>query len=49
MARLLFDQNFSFRLVAAPSDLFPESQHLGEAGLERRTMQQSGVMLEDLA
>jgi predicted nuclease of predicted toxin-antitoxin system len=31
--KLLFDENLSFRLVAAVTDIFPESQHVRDAGL----------------
>ena len=33
--RLLLDQNLSYRLVGALSDLFPDSTHLARVGLER--------------
>ena len=33
--RLLFDQNLSPRLVSAVADLFPESVHVRDAGLQR--------------
>lgn len=33
--RLLFDQNLSFRLVRLLADLFPESAHVRELGLEQ--------------
>jgi len=33
--RLLFDQNLSPRLVSAVADLFPESGHVRDAGLQR--------------
>ena len=33
--KLLFDQNFSPNLVARPADIFPQSLHVREAGLER--------------
>ena len=35
--KLLFDKNLSPRLVAFLADLFPESLHVREAGLERGT------------
>jgi predicted nuclease of predicted toxin-antitoxin system len=35
MARLLFDQNLSHRLVVALDDLFPESMHVRDVGLAR--------------
>lgn len=35
MARLLLDQNLSFRLVAALADLFPASVHVRDVGLAR--------------
>ena len=35
MARLLFDQNLSHRLVSALADLFPDSLHLRDVGLSR--------------
>jgi predicted nuclease of predicted toxin-antitoxin system len=35
MARLLFDQNLSYRLSALLADLFPESVHAREVGLTR--------------
>ncbi len=35
MARLLFDQNLSHRLVAALGDLFPQSLHVRDVGLSR--------------
>ncbi len=31
--KLLFDENLSFRLVAALADIYPESTHVREAGL----------------
>ncbi len=31
--KLLFDENLSFRLVAALADIFPESNHVREVGL----------------
>lgn len=31
--KLLFDENLSFRLVAALADIYPESAHVREAGL----------------
>jgi len=31
--KLLFDENLSFRLVAAFADIFPESRHVRDAGL----------------
>ena len=33
MVRLLFDQNLSYRLVAALGDLFPDSVHARDIGL----------------
>lgn len=33
--RLLFDQNLSPRLVSAVADLFPESVHVRDIGLQR--------------
>jgi predicted nuclease of predicted toxin-antitoxin system len=33
--RLLFDQNLSPRLVSAVADLFPESVHVRDVGLQR--------------
>ena len=33
--RLLYDQNLSPRLVRALSDLFPDSKHVRDVGLER--------------
>ena len=33
---LLFDENLSDELAERLSDLFPGSQHIKEAGLERR-------------
>lgn len=35
MARLLFDQNLSYRLVAALTDRFPNSLHVRDVGLAR--------------
>ena len=35
--KLLFDQNLSPSLVALLADIFPESVHVREAGLERAT------------
>ena len=35
--KLLFDQNLSFKLVANLADLFPESTHVGAAGLFQAT------------
>jgi predicted nuclease of predicted toxin-antitoxin system len=35
MITLLFDQNLSFRLVAALDDLYPGSAHVRDFGLER--------------
>ena len=35
--KLLFDQNLSPNLVAIHADVFPESLHVREAGLERAT------------
>ena len=35
MARLLFDQNLSHRLVAALDDIFPESLHARDVGLSQ--------------
>lgn len=35
--KLLFDQNLSFRLKSSLKDLFPESSHVNECGLERAT------------
>lgn len=31
--KLLFDENLSFRLVAALADVYPESKHVREVGL----------------
>lgn len=31
--KLLFDENLSFRLVAALADIFPESRHVRDVGL----------------
>jgi predicted nuclease of predicted toxin-antitoxin system len=31
--KLLFDENLSFRLVAALADIYPDSSHVREAGL----------------
>ena len=33
--KLLFDENLSPRLAALVADLFPQSQHVRDAGLER--------------
>lgn len=33
--KLLFDQNLSFKLVAALADLFPRSAHVSDLGLQR--------------
>ena len=35
--KLRFDQNLSFRLVASLADFFPESTHVGAAGLSQAT------------
>lgn len=35
--KLLFDQNLSWRLVAELRDLFPESLHVRNVGLDRVT------------
>ncbi len=32
--KLLFDQNLSYRLVGALADVYPTSQHVGDAGLK---------------
>ena len=37
MARLLFDQNLSHRLVTALADVFPESVHVCDVGLSQAT------------
>lgn len=33
--KLLFDENLSFRIPRALADLFPESLHVGDVGLEQ--------------
>jgi len=35
--KLLFDQHISARLVAAIADIFPDSAHVKEIGLDRST------------
>ena len=37
--KLLLDQNLSPRLVARLADLFPDSQHVSDLGLERASDQ----------
>ncbi len=35
--KLLFDENFSFKLCAKTQDVFPGSQHVRDLGLEQAT------------